>query len=80
MNVSHIKDDIIYLLNVKERTAAIIGCFPGIVEVFIPCSIIYNSIEYVVTTILKNSFNKSKIKSIKFANDSKVKVIEEKSI
>ena len=74
------QDDIIYLINDKEKIASIIDCISGINEITIPRSIIYESKEYIINCILKNAFSKfsnSTITSIQFTNDSELQKIDE---
>lgn len=83
-NQSHVpierveQDDIVYSLN-KEMTANVIGCNSKNQEITIPYSIIIESNEYVVTSISEGSFNNSKIRSIKFASNSEVQIIEKEA-
>ena len=68
---------LIYKINKEEKTAGIIGNYysKGAIA-FIPRSIIYESQEYLVTTICKNAFRGSEISSIQFPSDSELRKIE----
>ena len=67
-------------INTDDSTAKIIYS-PNIKnDVLIPRSVIYNSEEYIITSIDKNSFKKNfSIKSIAFSQDSKLQTIEKKA-
>lgn len=78
-NITVEKDRIIYSLDENQKISNIIGCTINENEIIIPYSITHNSTEYVVMSLAKESFAESKIKSIKFDSNSKVKSIEEKA-
>lgn len=73
------ENDIIYSLNEEEKTASIIGINKTNSEVLIPKSIIYQTKEYVIVSILEGSFRNSIIKSLKFTQDSKLQMIDKDS-
>lgn len=70
-------DDIIYLINQETKTACIIGSNSGFCDKIIPKSINKESEKYIITSISKNAFENSQIKSIRFEADSELQVIEE---
>lgn len=73
-------DNLKYLINEKERTASVTKSELAKGEIIIPYSIIHNSIEYVVTSILEGAFTCSyTISSIQFASNSQVQTIEQNS-
>lgn len=76
-----VQSGIIFALNEKEKTAEVIGYDESSFchHVLIPCSIDYNSQEFIVTVIKKDSFLNSMISSIQFPTNSKLKVIESKA-
>lgn len=76
--VEVIKDNLKYLLNLDEKTAGVKTCLSSSEEILIPHSINFESQDYFVTKILKDSFrNNQNISSIQFPSNSKVQTIEE---
>ena len=74
------RENIIYLINNKDKTAEIIGNNKAIDHVLIPRSIHHEGQEYIITTIKEGSFRESKkIKSISFPQDSMVGIIEKEA-
>lgn len=74
------QDNIIYSISDEEKKAFVIGNDQANGDILIPRAIIYESNEYLVTKILKNSFENAKtIKSVHFAVDSEINTIEENS-
>ena len=73
------EDNIFYKINETEKTAYIFDNNFAQGTIFIPRSIEYQTKEFIITKILKESFAKSSILSINFPADSELKVIEEKS-
>ncbi|KAK8838436.1 hypothetical protein M9Y10_033062 [Tritrichomonas musculus] len=71
-----IQNKLWYSLNEEEKTAKLIDSARSNGDIFIPRSIIYNSQEYIITTITGNSFGNSEIKTIQFPTDSGLKRIE----
>lgn len=71
--------EIIYSINGEDNTAWIIGCDSDICEIFIPYSIIYESKEYTITCICERAFYDSEVKSIQFADNSKLQIIEKEA-
>ena len=72
-------DKLIFILNEEENDASIFHIIHDNDNVFIPFFIKYENREYIVNSLMKNSFQNSDIKSIIFANDSKIMEIEENS-
>lgn len=72
-----ILDNIKYSINEDQKTVSVIGSESSIKRIFIPSSINYESKEYEVTSISKDAFNLSTIKSIEFPTDSKIRTIED---
>ena len=76
-------DGIVYSINEVEKTANVANVFhllSTINEIFFPCSINYNTNEYTVISISEHAFLQvSTIRSVKFAPDSKLQMIEKKS-
>ncbi|KAK8838499.1 hypothetical protein M9Y10_033127 [Tritrichomonas musculus] len=69
--------DLIYELNVEERTAKLIRNERNDEDVYIPTSILYNNKEYIITCISSGAFKGSNtIKSVQFPLDSEVRIIE----
>ena len=71
-----IQQGVIYSINENEKTASIIDSILYSTSIVIPRSIVYESSEYPVISILEGSFNKSIIKALDFALDSETKTIE----
>ena len=73
--------NLIYSINKEDKTANIIGntiSILSIKDIIIPRSISINSEEYIITRISRCSFEKSyTINSIKFAENSKIRAIDE---
>ena len=67
-------DGIIYLINERENTAGIIG---NQTELIIPLSINHDSINYIIIAIFNQDFKSSEIKSIRFADDHKLNIIDQ---
>lgn len=71
------QDDLIYVLDEKEKTAGLLSTKNEKENIFVPRSIFYEKEEFLVTSIIKNSFqNSQSIKSIQFPVDSELKIIE----
>ena len=69
--------DLIYELNVEERTAKLIRNKRNDEDVYIPTSILYSNKEYIITCISSGAFKGSNtIKSVQFPLDSEVRIIE----
>ena len=79
MSVDH--DNIIYSLNIEDKTASVVGYKQdsNIDNIIIPNSITYESVEYTVTILSENSFSQSSIVSIQFAKGSQLRIIEKKA-
>lgn len=73
------QDEIKYSLNLEQKTANVIKSNSNKDNLIIPTSIIYEFIEYNVTSILEDSFEYSDIKSIQFPPNSKLQTIEKKA-
>lgn len=71
------QDNIIYLINEKEKTASVVGCNSNNSKIFLPASINYELNEYPVTSIKKKAFEFCSITSIEFSENSKLQTIEE---
>ena len=65
-----------FSLNKEDKTAAVIGFEDHEDHILIPRSIKYESDEFIITRISKDSFKYSSIKSIDFPPDSGLHVIE----
>lgn len=65
-----------YLINNADLTAGVIGYNSTKINVIIPRSIIFESKEFIVISILEHAFDRKVIKSIEFAADSEVRTIE----
>lgn len=63
---------IIYSLNLEEKTAGVESCDQNLQIINIPYSINYKSVEYIVTSILKQAFKDSYVKSIQFPPNSQI--------
>ena len=74
-----IYNNVIYTIKEEENTASVIGSIPKIYEIFIPCSIMHNAKEYIVTSISENAFKLSNIQSVQFPSDSKLQIIEKQA-
>ena len=74
------KDNIAYSINKQENTASVRYCNIKCFDFIIPRSIIYNSKEYIVTSILEKAFFGSLAKSIQFASNSEIRTIERYSL
>lgn len=74
------KDNIAYSINNQESTASVRYCNIKCIDFIIPRSIIYNSKEYIVTSILEKAFFGSLAKSIRFASNSEIRTIERNSL
>lgn len=55
-----------YLINYADLTAGVIGCNSTKINVKIPRSIIYESNEFIIISILEKAFDSKAIKSIEF--------------
>lgn len=77
------QDNIVYLINQSERTASIYSYeYDSINDekiVKIPKSIHYKSTEYIITSILSNSFDSVETELIEFSPDSQIRTIEKNS-
>lgn len=73
------EDYLIYEINEENRTASIIDNVHIIGNILIPESIKYQNQEYKVTSIIEYSFKYSDIKSIKFSENSALRIIEKKA-
>ena len=70
-------DNIVYLINHKEKIAVIIGSKSKLPEnIIIPGSINHKSEKYYITSILSNAFKYSEIKFIEFSSDSRLRTID----
>ena len=65
-----------YSINVEEKTANIVSCHINCDNLIIPRSFTYESNEYIIISILENSFKLSQVKSIQFKNDSEIRSFE----
>ena len=73
------KEGLKYLINEQEEKAKIVGYYEDRNNFLIPCSIKYESQEY-IQSISKNAFKNSlNIKSIEFVPDSEIQTIEKES-
>ena len=73
--------DFIYSINEEEKTAGIFSYENINNDIIIQRSITYNSKTYIITSILEGVFqNTYKIKSISFADDSELRIIEKDAI
>ena len=64
-------------INENDYTANVIGCGSDITTIFIPRSFVYESHEYIITKIKKDSFNiTTKVEEILFPEDSELILIE----
>lgn len=73
-------DELIYSINKKENTAAVIGYKTINDHIVIPRSIIYESTEYIIKSIEECAFKRStSLKSVEFAPNSEVSILKEKS-
>ena len=70
------KGDLIFSINDDGKTVSIIGNKVTTDEILIPRSIVYNSKEYVITSILHWAFQFSEIKTVKFSADSEIITID----
>ena len=72
------QDGLIYMLKEEDETADVIGHDDDVKgDILIPRSIIYESKEYIISGLLKDSFNNSRsIRSIRFPPDSELQIIE----
>ena len=70
-------DGIIYCLNEEEKTSDVIDFMTNKKEIKIPSYIKHETNEYSVTSIIKNSFLTSELKSLSFSEDSKLQMIDE---
>lgn len=74
------QDDIIYVLNENDKTAAVFDAQNAHKNVFIPYSIKNGSQEYKVTGLLKRSFSCSyKMETIEFDANSEIEIIEDQA-
>ena len=74
------QNDIIYLINEEEKTAGVFSSLSKDEDIFIPRSIEYGNEEYIVTRIIRGSFqNSQKVNSIQFPENSELKIIEKYS-
>lgn len=73
-------NSIVYLLNIKDKTAFVVQNKSTSEEIVIPSYIEYENQEYYITKILEGSFSKSRsIKLLRFSEDSQLQTIEKKS-
>ena len=71
------RNSILYSINESEHTASIFSYSNANGDIIIPCSIYYESEEYVITSILSNAFNGAEfLHSIQFSDDSEIRTIE----
>ena len=70
------QNNIKYSIDLKKRTAQIIRCNSESFEIHVPYSIKYESNEYIITSILGYAFQNAPAKSIQFAPNSNIKIIE----
>ena len=74
------KDGLVYVLDEQNQTAGVYNVNSTEEEILIPKSVFYESKEFIVTAIIENSFYyKNKVKSVKFAEDSKLRYIDKNS-
>ena len=73
--ISYAINGIRYFINKDEKTASVYECINSNIDIYIPRSIKYESIEYPVTSILPNAFYQMKSIKIQFAPDSQIQSI-----
>lgn len=78
MNATVILDDLIYSLNVNEKTASVIGEKKKLKkDIFIPRSIIFEEKEYIITSISEKAFcGRGNLRSVQFPPDSEILIID----
>ena len=70
------QDSIIYCINEEKNASFVVGKKGDTEEIFIPRSIKYGTKEYDILGISDGAFKSTDIKSIQFANDSKLQLID----
>ena len=74
------QDQIIFILNEKEKTASVIGNEKATGQIYIPRSIFHQNQEFIITSIKESSFkNNLNISAIRFPPDSEIQIIEKYS-
>lgn len=75
------EDGIVYLINKEEKTAGVYKTNTEEQSVIIPRSLQYEGQEYIITRIMKDSFNSpyEEITSVQFAKDSNLLIIEKEA-
>ncbi|KAK8854343.1 hypothetical protein M9Y10_016903 [Tritrichomonas musculus] len=68
-----------YCINEEEQTVGVAGCDNQNQNIIIPKSVIYKSKEYIVTRIMQCAFKQFSINSFKFADDSKIQMIDDEA-
>lgn len=68
--------NLVYSINLKEKTASVIDQKNFKKDIIIPRSVNYESNEYTITSISKRAFQFSQIDTVQFSPDSSIQTIE----
>ena len=68
--------NLVYSINLKEKTASVIDQKNFKKNIIIPRSVNYESNEYTITSISKRAFLFSQIGTVQFSPDSRIQTIE----